>query len=178
MRADIPEPEAVELNRLAAREPPSADWERPLLHADRYAAVLGGRLLSGPAFTFPEHLEGEGATFVVGDEAELSHHFCGWVAGEIDAGRGPVLAVRDRGHAVSVCFCARRSQCAAEAGVETAAPFRGRGYAARAVIAWAKRVRTEGLTPLYSTDSSNHASLSVARKLRLIPFATDFSLEV
>ena len=31
------------------------------------------------------------------------------------------------GDAVSVCFCARRSSAAAEAGLETAAAFRGRG---------------------------------------------------
>jgi len=49
--------------------------------------------------------------------------------------------------------------------------------APRAVIAWATRVRADGLTPLYSTDGSNGASLAVARKLGLVPFATDFSVE-
>lgn len=114
---------------------------------------------------------------VVADEAELGRHFSGWAAGEIAAGRGPVLAVREGGHAVSVCFCARRSVAAAEAGVETTAAFRGRGYAARAAAAWARRVRAEGLTPLYSTDWSNRASLAVARKLGLVPFGADFSVE-
>src|SRR5689334_22010530 len=109
--------------------------------------------------------------FAVHDEAELSRHFSGWIAGEIRAGRGPVVAVRERGeegHPVSICFCARRSSTAAEAGVETAARFRGRGYAQRAVTAWAGRIKAEGLTPLYSTDWSNHASLAVARKLNLV----------
>jgi RimJ/RimL family protein N-acetyltransferase len=90
------------------------------------------------------------------------------------------VAVRESGasgDAVSVCFCARRSSAAAEAGVETAAAFRGRGYAARAVIAWAALVRADGLTPLYSTDWSNHASLAAARKLQLTPFAADFSVD-
>ena len=176
IRADVAEPVALELNRCAAQEPPAAVWERPLLHADRYAALLGSPIRSGPAFAFPEELEPAGETFVIDNEADLSHHFSGWVAGEIDAGRGPVLAVRDGGHAVSVCFCARRSATAAEAGIETAAAFRGRGYAPRAAIAWARRVRAEGLTPLYSTDWSNRASLAVARKLKLVPFAADFSI--
>lgn len=184
VRADVPEPAVLELDRLATQEPPSAEWERPLHYGDRYAGVLGGRIRCGPAFEFPQQLEEAGDTFVVGDEAELRHHFTGWVAGEIEGGRGPVLAVcapaQDGGadgHAVSVCFCARRSAAAAEAGIETAAPFRGRGYAPLAAIAWAKRVRELGLVPLYSSDWSNHASLAVARKLKLVPFAADFSVE-
>ena len=178
IRADVPEAAAREIDRLAAETEPSAVWDRPLRHAGRYAALLKGRIRSGPAFTFPEHLEETGDTSVVTDEGELSPHFSGWVAGEIDAGRGPVLAVRAAVQAVSVCFCARRSATAAEAGVETAAPFRGRGFVARVAIAWARCVRTQGLIPLYSTDWSNHASLAVTRKLRLVPFAADFSVEV
>lgn len=179
VRSDVPEEVAIELNRCAAAEPPTGAWERPLRHGDRYAELLGGRIRSGPAFAFPEQLDEAGETFLVCDESELSHHFQGWVAGEIAAGRRPVVAVNDeggRGHAVSICFCARRAAVAAEAGVETAAAFRGRGYAARATIAWARRIRAEGLCPIYSTDWSNRASLAVARKIRLVPFATDFSV--
>lgn len=177
VRADVPEPAALAIDRFASEEPPSAAWDRPLRHAERYAALLGGRIRAGPAFTFPDHLEEAGRAVVIEDEAELSRHFSGWVAGEIEGGRAPVLAVREGSHAVSVCFCARRSATAAEAGIETAAPFRGRGYAPGAAIAWARRVRAHGLTPLYSTDWSNHASLAVARKLDLVPFAADFSVE-
>jgi hypothetical protein len=182
--ADVPGDIARELEHWASQEPPSAEWERPLVYGDRYSALLGGgRVRSGPAFAFPEQLEQPaGDAFDVADEAELSHHFSGWIPGEIGAGRGPVLAVRDDDvdggeHPVSICFCARRSAAAAEAGVETAALFRGRGYAARAAIAWARRIRAEGLTPLYSTDWSNDASLAVARRLNLVPFAGDFSIE-
>jgi hypothetical protein len=177
VRAGVPEPVALELNRWSSQEQPSAAWERPLVHTERYTALLGVRIRSGPAFEFPEHLESVGETFVVESEAELNHHFSGWIPGEIDAGRGPVVAIREEEYAVSVCFCARRSGAAAEAGIETAALFRGRGYAARVAIAWARRIRAEGLIPLYSTDWSNHASLAVARKLKLVPFATDFSIE-
>ena len=49
----------------------------------------------------------------------LARHFSGWTAAEIP-GRSPVVAVVEDGHAVSVCFCARRSDAAAEAGLETA----------------------------------------------------------
>jgi RimJ/RimL family protein N-acetyltransferase len=177
--ADVPEAAALELHRLASEEVPSLAWDRPLRHADRYAALLGGRIRAGPAFAFPEDLELAGAreAVTVCDEAELRPHFSGWMDGEIAAGRAPVLAVREGGHAVSVCFCARRSMVAAEAGIETAPAFRGQGYAQQTAIVWARQVRAQGLTPLYSTDWSNHASLGVARKLKLVPFATDFSVE-
>lgn len=181
VRADVPEPAALELDRLASEEPPSAAWDRPLRHAERYAGLLAGRIRSGPAFAFPEQLEGAGHAGDVSDisdEAELRHHFSGWLAGEIDGGRAPVVAIRDEcGQTVSVCFCARRSPAAAEAGIETAAAFRGRGYAPRVAIVWARRARALGLTPLYSTDWSNHASLALARKLKLVPFAVDFGVE-
>ena len=81
------------------------------------------------------------------------------------------------GHPVSVCFCARRTAAAAEAGVETAAAFRGRGYGPRVVTAWAAAVRSQGLVPIYSTGWENNASRAVARKLGLVPFATDFAVD-
>lgn len=177
VRADIPEPVALELNRLAAEEPPSAIWDQPLHHAERYTELLGGRIRSGPAFAFPDHLEGASDVVDINDEAELNHHFSGWIKGEIEGGRAPVLAVCEGGHVVSVCFCARRSSKAAEAGIEAAAPFRGKGYAPQAAIAWGRHVRALGLIPIYSTDWSNRASLAVARKLKLVPFATDFNVD-
>jgi hypothetical protein len=189
VRADVSERVAGELDRWGSQEPPSAMWDEPLRHARRYAEILGGLIKGGPAFQFPDRLlsttttmtsttEREGAC-IVRDEAALNHHFRGWVTGEIDAGRGPVLAVRDeQGRPVSVCFCARRSPAAAETGVETAREFRGRGYAPRVVTAWAAAVREQGVVPLYSTGWENHASLAVARKLGLVRFATDFSIDV
>jgi len=186
VRTDVPERVAGELDRLASQERPRivGDLDQPLLHARRYEEILGGRIKSGPAFEFPDQLvpTGSGGESIVRDEAALAHHFAGWVSGEIESGRAPVMAIHEGGHPVSVCFCARRSAAArapaAEAGVETANAFRGRGYAPRVATAWAAMVREQGLVPLYSTDWENHASLAVARKLELIPFAADFSIEV
>ena len=105
----------------------------------------------------------------------LERNFRGWTANEI-AGRSPVLAVVDDGHAVSICCCARRSDLAAEAGLETAAAFRGRGYGPRVTAAWALEIRSSGRVPLYSTSWANEASLAVARKLGLLMCASDWSL--
>ena len=49
---------------------------------------------------------------------------------------------------MSICFCARRSDAAAEAGVETAERSRGRGLAARATAGWASAVRASGRVSL------------------------------
>ncbi len=177
-RTDVADDVARELDRLASDEPPTAAWDRPLRHGERYSSLLRGRIRSGPAFAFPEALPDVGHVDVITDEAELSHHFAGWLPGEIAAGRSPVLAIRDdEGYPISICFCARRSSTAAEAGIETAAAFRGRGYSPRVALSWARHVRALELVPMYSTDWSNAASLAVARKLRLIQFATDFNVD-
>ncbi|MGH8678990.1 MAG: GNAT family N-acetyltransferase [Burkholderiales bacterium] len=105
----------------------------------------------------------------------LERSFRGWTAAEIP-GRSPILAVIDGGYPVSVCFCARTSEAAAEAGVETAAAFRGRGFGPRVTAAWAVAIRASGRIPLYSTSWSNAASLAVARKLGLVQYASDWSL--
>ena len=113
---------------------------------------------------------------IVEDERLLQRNFRGWVAGEIAAGRAPVMAICEDGYPVSICFCARRADGAAEAGLETAAAWRGRGFGPRVTAAWACAVRASGRIPLYSTAWSNHASLTVARKLGLIAYASSWSL--
>ena len=99
-------------------------------------------------------------------------------------GYAPVAAVVADGRAVSVCFSSRLTSRVAEAGVETAEPFRGRGYATRAVAAWAHAVRAGsprdsaggGRLPLYSTSWENLASQAVARRLGLRLYGVDLLL--
>jgi GNAT superfamily N-acetyltransferase len=177
VRDDVADDVADELNDLARREPVSDEWERPPIHARRYQAALGGRVGWGPAFEFPESTGTPDGVVGVHEEALLQPHFPGWVAGEIEAGESPVLAVLVGGRAVSACFCARRSDVAAEAGLDTAPAFRGRGYAGRVTSAWAAAVRAMGRTPLYSTSWANASSLAVARNLGLRIYATDWSID-
>jgi hypothetical protein len=107
--------------------------------------------------------------------SKLGRHFSGWVAGEIEAGAAPMMAVLVDGHAVSVCFCARRSIGAAEAGLETAPAFRG--LAVRVTTPRAGAVRASGRRPLYRTSRANASSLAVVRKLGLRVYATNWSIE-
>lgn len=184
VRADVAEDVAGAIDSLARREPPAADLRSPPAHAQRYEALLLPTLPAGAAirssgsqaFAFPAAIPAPAGTVVVVDEALLQRHFPNWVAGELATGRAPLAAVCEDGYPVSICFCARSSDAAAEAGVETAVAFRGRGYAARATAAWALAVRSSGRIPLYSTHWTNGASLAVARQLGLRAYASGWSV--
>lgn len=175
VRSDVPRDVAMELDALAREEPPVSDFGDGPVHADQYLALVEGTVYSGPAFTFPEEIIRPDGTVLIEDVRLLEHHFSGWDSSEIPAS-SPIVALIEEGHAVSVCFCARRSDVAAEAGVETAVEFRGRGLAPRVAAAWALAVRASGRVPLYSTSWDNEASLAVARKLGLVAYASSWSI--
>ena len=175
VRADVPQEIADELDRLAGVEPPVTDFRDAPVHAERYRSLVGGEVYAGPAFHFPKTVEQPDATVHVNALPLLARHFSGWTAAEIP-GRSPIVTVVEDGYTVSVCFCARRSDTAAEAGLETAAAFQGRGLGSQVTAAWAWAVRASGRVPLYSTSWENGASLAVARKLGLVSYACGWSL--
>ncbi len=195
VRADLPRDLADELDRLAHTEPSILDLRAAPVHADRYLSLIGRhiasdrsvevdpRLFAGPAFAFPDAIaEATDGQFpdadlvFIEDERRLVHHFSGWIPGEIAAGRAPMLAIVKDGHPVSICFSARSSGVAAEAGLETTSAYRGRGYGPRVTAAWAEAIRASGRIPLYSTSWDNAASLAVARKLGLAAYASSWSV--
>jgi hypothetical protein len=175
VNVDVPSHLTRELVALARTESPARAITDPPRHADAYVALLGGRIDSGPVFTFPPALVETADVVPITAFSQLEHHFRGWTADEIPE-RAPILGIAVEGHAVSVCFCARRSETAAEAGVETAVAYRGRGLASRVTAGWARLLRDSGRLPLYSTSWSNAASLAVARKLGLSACASDWNL--
>lgn len=175
VRSDVPDDVARELGDLASEEPLVSDLRREPLHIDRYLALVKGELNAGPAFAFPKIIARPAGTELIDDVRLLHRDFSGWEANEIPAS-SPIIALIEQGHAVSACFCARRSDSAAEAGVETAVEYRGRGFATRVTAGWALAVRASGRTPLYSTSWSNSASIAIARKLGLIAYASSWSI--
>jgi hypothetical protein len=179
MHADVPETVAAEIDRLARQERPIEDLRNPNdapANADAYRALLGGQINSGPAFTFPDRIASPSDVALVDKLEMLERYFRGWVADEIPW-RAPIVAVMDGGYPVSVCFCATRaSENTVEAGLETAAAFRGRGFAPRVTAAWAAAIRASGRIPLYSTSWTNDASRAVVRKLGLIQYAVDWTI--
>jgi hypothetical protein len=173
-RVDIPRAIATELRKLADTEPPTLARNAYPVHAERYRHLVGGRSDSGPAYTFRQQTPPPDAV-VIQDVAVLQPHFQGWAPDEVP-GCSPIFGILDHGVPVSICFCARQSPVAAEAGLETAPGFRGRGFGGRVAVAWAEAIRASGRLPLYSTSWSNAASLAVARKLRLDACASHWSL--
>ena len=175
VRVDVPQNIADEIDGLAREEPPISNFRDAPVHAERYTSLLRGEVDSGPAFTFPAELVQPSGTVFIEDIESLDHHFTGWTASEIPY-RAPIVAVVEGGYAVSACFSAWRSDAAAEAGLETAEAFRGRGLGPRVASGWALAIRAAGRVPLYSTSWSNDASLAVARKLGLLTYASKWSI--
>ncbi len=171
----VGEEQAREVSMLALEEQPTADFHLPPKHAEKYREILGGEFDFGPAFEFPELLPVVERAVRVEDLAALQCSFGGWTADEIP-GRSPIMGIFEDGAPVSICFSARISELAAEAGVETAPDYRGRGLAGLATYAWATAVRASGRTPIYSTSWSNGPSLAVARKLGLTSCASYWNL--
>lgn len=182
-RHDLPDALVSRLEASCQEEPPTADLRSPLRHEQRYRALLAGHgpeaeAWSGPAYRFPEALPPT-ALDVVRLTAGDAHLLRGgdlepWLE---DIGHSePLVALVREDRAVSVCGSVRISPEAHEAGVETSAGARGRGFAVAVVAAWARAVRQLGAEPLYSTSWDNAASQAVASKLDLIPYAADYWL--
>ena len=151
---------------------PNVEQYRTIL--ERQAAVE--RVWAGPVFSFPPGLPRVTEAILVTDDNTdiLRALLPDWMP---DVRLNPPLfAIVADGQAVSVCCSVRRTSDAHEAGVETVPAYRGRGYAATVVSAWAHAVRATGVIPLYSTSWENDASRGVARKLGLTRFGSDMHI--
>lgn len=189
-RHDLPAAIVAKLDDLCRAEPVTADLSHQPYHYAAIRALLDEvvplaeqRETRGPAYWIPEGNK-IGANVVLISESnsallqsESSGEFS-WMlplaqAKEIE----PVIAAVEQNRAVAVCFCSRRPAQATEAGVETLAAFRGKGYATDAVAAWAAEVSRRGCIPLYSTSWDNLASQAVARKLQMVQYGEDWSIQ-
>ncbi|WP_019586959.1 GNAT family N-acetyltransferase [Deinococcus apachensis] len=130
----------------------------------------------GPAYRVPGGVPvPENVVLISEDNAHLLEaHFPWKITSRASFRFAPIAAAVKQGSAVSICFCARLTQDAAEAGVETAEAFRRRGHAGAAVARWAAAMRQLGRLPLYSTHWSNVASQAVARRLGLVRYGEDW----
>ena len=142
---------------LSGHDPSAAEWE----------------ISAGPAYVFPEtFMTADAVTLIEPDQKHLLETEFPFTATWLRE-RWPCYGVVIDERAVSICYSARRTAEVAEAGVDTAENYRGRGYAALVTAAWANAIRAAGITPVYSTSDDNHASQTVARKLGLREFCRD-----
>ena len=169
------------LEAICRNEPVPDDLAQPPQGSTEYSRLLDEQApiqnsWTGPAYRFPDEVPSHSDTVLVTqiDAAVLRPHFEEWL--EDPPSCQPFVALLRDGVAVSVCCSVRITSAAHEAGVETPADFRGRGYAAQAVAAWARAVRHTGRIPLYSTSWENTASQAVARKLGLVQFGADLHI--
>jgi RimJ/RimL family protein N-acetyltransferase len=184
VRHDAPEATARRLDALAAAEPvrddPRAEPRSMAAFVDALEVDQEVRsVVAGPAYSFPDALlPAATVTRITRANLQLLRRM-DWdleaLARELD-GWEPMVALVEDEVAVSLCFSSRLTARAAEAGVNTLASHRGRGYAPTVASAWAYAVRETGRIPLYSTSWDNHASQAVARKLGLVQYAADLSL--
>lgn len=169
-RGDLDPATRAELHRLCATEPwlltPSS--ERSAACRERVCELLAPweSEYRGPAYVLPERLpHDDRAREVTVEERPAWFDAFPWLAEHFDA-LAPVVIAFEAGHATAVCHSPRGcTASAAEAGVETLEPFRGRGLATAAVACWARAVQRGGRHALYSTSWENLASQAVARRL-------------
>jgi RimJ/RimL family protein N-acetyltransferase len=181
VRADVSAGCVREIERLVRAEPITADVRSDPAALDAVRAILARdapvrREYRGPAYRFSDPIAPPpDAVAITRANAHLGGQGFSWLVDEVDE-RQPCCAVVRGGEAVALCFCARRSTRAAEAGVETLEPYRGRGYATAVTAGWALAVRALGLVPFYSTSWNNLASQGVARRLGLICYGSNLHL--
>jgi RimJ/RimL family protein N-acetyltransferase len=181
LRHDVGRAEADELTAACRAEPLRRDLAADPGAVERLSRVLAAsdpvaRIWAGPAFVCPNGpSDGSSVVPVERTNAELlTPYLEPW---RVDVQQGvPMVVSLEGGRAVSVCASVRLTGAAHEAGVETHPDFRRRGHAARAVAAWAYRVRGLGRVPLYSTSWNNTASRGLAARLGLVQFGADLHI--
>ncbi|HJU73521.1 MAG TPA: GNAT family N-acetyltransferase [Gemmatimonadaceae bacterium] len=176
------EPEVVaELEAACMEETDGNEFLDSPYGATRYHEVLARsapitKTWAGPAYTFPDTLADtpDAIRITEANVERLATPLAPW-SEDVAMGR-LLIGVMHEGEIVSVCGSVRTTSTAHEAGVETAAPLRGRGFAVQPVRAWARAVREMNCIPIYSTSWDNLSSRALAEKLGLIRFGTDLHI--
>ena len=177
-RHDLPDALVAELDNRARSEPVETISGRLPRYWEDYHRLLETQeaiqaVSRGPAYVFPERLVWPENVVVI---SQANAHLLPADYADVSAAIedfAPCIAIVEDSKAVSICHSARLTEFAAEAGLETLASYRGRGYATQVSKAWALAVRESGRLPLYSTSWENTASQAVAKRLGLRLYAED-----
>ena len=182
-RHDLPDGIARHLDEILHAEPAATDLSRSPTCLEALPAVLSQHypvtdLSMGPAWRFPDAFpEPIHETIPITSKNDaIVRRVKPRLAADLPWSQ-PCLAIVRQNCLASVCFSSRNTPDAAEAGLETMEDVRGQGYATSVTAAWARAVRAEGRLPLYSTSWDNLPSRAVARKLGLVLYGADLSLD-
>ncbi len=179
LRDDQPEELIPQIEALIEKEPTSQKLLQPLRHHQQYIALLEkitpiDVIRSGPAYIIPKTDHTPRSTRITAENRHLLQVPYTFSGDRLNF-RSPICAIVEDESVVSLCFCARNTASATEAGAFTAEYARKQGYASIVVQDWANAIHASGRIPFYSTSADNIASQAVATKLNAIPFASDFS---
>jgi hypothetical protein len=180
-RHDLPDALIQDLEQLCRTEPMAGNLADPPHNAAAIRAALHAyepvtQEERGPAYWIPEGVQASVEAVLISEANVqlLEAHFPWKITSRSNFKIGPILAAVAQGSAVSICYCARLTSQAAEAGVETVEAFRGHGHASAVVAGWASAIRQRGLIPFYSTSWENVASQGVARRLGMVCYGEDW----
>ena len=182
-RYDVPDNLVKTIQHLCLAEPKVTDFTTPHLHASDIRQLLDEHCpitqeWSGPAYWIPKQANLSANTVLITEEnAPVLEPYFPWkITSKSNFRTSPVVATVVDNEAVSICYCARITDKASEAGVETVESFRGHGYAGQAVARWAEVIRQSGIIPLYSTSWDKLGSQRVADKLLCVNYGDNFSI--
>ena len=178
-RHDLPDNVIAQLKEVAAAEPMLVNPEKMPKNHRQFEDILQNhapieRVWVGPAYRFPEHIAPPTNVIRLSrEDAGLLKEDLADIRSELNSSH-PCLAIIEDSQVLSICRSVRASVRAHEAGVETLAYYRQRGYATSVVAAWALAIRALNLIPLYSTSWDNVASQGVAQRLGLVQYGVDY----
>jgi hypothetical protein len=185
IRHDVSDATARALEVLAADEPPLRHPESTPTHLDEYVHVLDAESPVpswdlGLMWSFAERLNhAHPAQLVTSGTLAGDHLLARLLAdgmppglaalGFVDIGEfwAPWCVALHQNEIASIAFAARLGPAAAEIGVATVPPFRGRGFAAAAAAGWAALPALQGRALFYSTQRANASSQRVVERLAL-----------
>ncbi len=179
-RYDILDELANEVEAVVSSEPIPDDLSEAPAQSKKLESLLRtdqgvAKMRIGPNYVFPEQIgTSEDVVRIQQENSDLLRPFFSDWLNEMEQSDPIIVRIVD-GAAVSVCCCARKTSEAAEAGLDTAKDYRGRGYAGEVTLGWASAVRELGLIPLYSHALGNVPSEKVAEKLGLVKYGVDFN---
>ena len=180
-RHDVPD-DRVEHATAVLEALADALFEDPDRLADAAAAIAADWgdapvMKAGPVYRIPRGLpQPAGVSFIDASNRDALARFFPHTHAHLDA-LTPCAAQVIDGDAVAICRAVRRSRIALEAGVDTIEAFRGRGFGAAVVTAWAERAWQDGRVPCYAADASSSASLALAHRLGMMRIGTEFTIE-